>query len=113
MTDCHTGNDITVEGAVAVLFGGCASDEKRSLDSQDPEYVRILMVPYFLIEKNAKYSRKASSKKDLADGKFSQKGNCLPKRRSHLEDPESVKILFVPHFLIEKNTKYLRNIGDN
>jgi hypothetical protein len=70
------------------------------------------MVPDFLIEKNAKYSRKAGGEKNLADGKFSQKGNCSPKRRSHLEDPESVKILFVPHFLIEKNAKYSRNIGD-
>ena len=70
------------------------------------------MVPDFLIEKNAKYWRKIGNKKNLADGKISQKGNCWPKHTSHLEDPESVKILFVPHFLIEKNAKYLQNIGN-
>jgi hypothetical protein len=70
------------------------------------------MVPDFLIEKNAKYSWKAGGKKNLAYGKISQKGNCSSMLASHPEDPECVEISFVPHFLIEKNTKYSRNIGN-
>jgi hypothetical protein len=45
-------------------------------------------------------------------GNFSQKGNFSPTCRSSYQDPECVKILLVPYFLIEKNAKYFRNIGD-
>jgi hypothetical protein len=48
------------------------------------------MVPDFLIEKNTKYSQKAGCKKNLADGKNSQKGNTSPNDRYHSQDPEYV-----------------------
>ena len=53
---------------------------KKEIDralSQDPEYVQIILIAAFLIEKFAKYKKKRDDKKNLAYGKISQKGNSI------------------------------------
>jgi len=94
-----------------VLFGGCPINKKCRSHQLDPESVSITSILNFLIEKNAKYIFGAGGKWIWQMGKFSQKGNFSPKRRSHQWDLECVKILLVPYFLIEKNAKYIFGAG--
>jgi hypothetical protein len=57
---------------------GIFSQKGNLSHQQDGESIWITSVPYFLIEKNAKYIFRAGSEKKLGDGNFSQKGNYQP-----------------------------------
>ena len=46
-----------------MVFGGCALNEKHRPHQYNSESVYITSVPYFLIEKNAKYILGASSER--------------------------------------------------
>jgi len=60
-----------------VRISGCAINEKHRPYSHDSKSDQILCIASFLIEKNAKYSWRVSCEVDLADGKFSIKGNFI------------------------------------
>ena len=58
-------------------ISGCTINEKCRPYSHDSKSDQILFIASFLIEKNEKYSWRASCEVDLADGKFSIKGNFI------------------------------------
>ena len=58
-------------------ISGCGINEKHRPYSHDSKFNQILFKASFLIEKNAKYLWRASCEVDLADGKFSIKGNFI------------------------------------
>jgi len=62
-----------------VILGGCAINRKCRLYQLDPEFISIISVHYFLIEKNTKYFSRAGSLWNLADGNFFQKRKLFAK----------------------------------
>ena len=85
-----------------VIFSGCAINRKCRSHQLDPESIKTLLVPHFLIEKNVKYFPRAGSHMFLADGNFSQKGNFSLNHRSYQTDSEYTQMTSVPSFLIGK-----------
>jgi len=53
--------------------------QKHRSHQQDHEFIGITSVPYFLIEKNAKYIFRASSEKKVGDGNLFSKRKFVTK----------------------------------